>query len=77
MNRRFSSKPSDDEKIEALLDRTGVSNCAELFSLLINRYGQHMVDTFVFSPSAIDSPPLKPAPPPPVEITEEFTPFEL
>ena len=78
MNRRFGVRKSDEAKIQALLETTGASDCTELFSLFVNRYGQHMMDTFVFLPIAIEQSPLtKPLPLPDPEINEEFTPFEL
>lgn len=78
MTKRFGVRKAGEAKVEALLEKTGTSDCSELFSLFVNRYGQHMLDTFVFLPSAIEQPPLvKPLPPPNPEINEEFTPFEL
>lgn len=74
MNSRFSVRDRDEAIAQALLDETGCATVSDLFSYMLNRYGQHALDTFKYRPG-IEQPSLaKPLPPP---TSNEFTPFEL
>jgi hypothetical protein len=75
MNSRFGVRKHDEGMVQALLEETGAATTSDLFSLMVNRYGQHLLDTFKYRPG-IEQPPLaKPLPPP--TPNQEFTPFEL
>lgn len=76
MNGRFSVREHDEGMVEALLEETGAATTSNLFSLMINRYGQHLLDTFRYRPGVEPPLPAAKAPPPPTP-NQEFTPFEL